>query len=110
LDRSTYSGRQAQKLDIAKKRVSDTGDHNLTDSETFYVGDLKIEVLSTPGHTDDNLCFVIYERLHSNTPLFVFTGDTLLADDVGRTDLLGTEETTSQSKKLYRSIFEGFYR
>jgi hydroxyacylglutathione hydrolase len=76
------------------------GDHNLTDSETFYVGDLKVEVLSTPGHTNDSLCFAVYERLHSETPLFV------LAGDVGRTDLLGTEQTASQSKKLYRSIFE----
>jgi hydroxyacylglutathione hydrolase len=82
------------------------GDHNLADSETFYVGDLKVEVLSTPGHTNDSLCFVVYERLHSDTPLFVFTGDTLLAGDVGRTDLLGTEQTVAQSRKLYRSIFE----
>lgn len=82
------------------------GDHNLSDSETFYVGDLKVEVLSTPGHTNDSLCFVVYERLHSDTPLFVFTGDTLLAGDVGRTDLLGTEASIEQSKKLYHSIFE----
>jgi hydroxyacylglutathione hydrolase len=82
------------------------GDHNLTDGETFNVGDLKIEVLSTPGHTNDSLCFAVYERLNSDTPLLVFTGDTLLAGDVGRTDLLGTEQTISQSKRLYRSIFE----
>jgi hydroxyacylglutathione hydrolase len=82
------------------------GDHNLADGETFYVGDLKVEILSTPGHTNDSLCFVVYERLHGDTPLLVFTGDTLLAGDVGRTDLLGTEHTVSQSKKLYRSIFE----
>jgi len=82
------------------------GDHDLTDGETFYVGDLKVEILSTPGHTNDSLCFVVYERLHSDTPLLVFTGDTLLAGDVGRTDLLGTEHAVSQSKKLYRSIFE----
>jgi hydroxyacylglutathione hydrolase len=50
--------------------------------------------------------FYLYERLHSETPLFIFTGDTLLAGDVGRTDLLGEGQTISQSKKLYRSIFE----
>jgi hydroxyacylglutathione hydrolase len=82
------------------------GDHNLRDGETFYIGDLKVEVLSTPGHTNDSLCFVLYERLHSQTPLFVFTGDTLLAGDVGRTDLLGVRATVAQSKKLYNSIFE----
>jgi glyoxylase-like metal-dependent hydrolase (beta-lactamase superfamily II) len=37
-------------------------------------------------------------------PLIVFTGDTLLAGDVGRIDLIGTESV--QSERLYRSIFE----
>lgn len=82
------------------------GDHDLRDGETFYVGDLKVEVLHTPGHTNDSICFAVYERQQSRTPLFVFTGDTLLAGDVGRTDLLGTKATVTQSKKLYKSIFE----
>jgi len=38
-------------------------------------------------------------------PLIVFTGDTLLAGDVGRIDLIGTESARAQSEKLYRSIF-----
>ena len=82
------------------------GDHKLADDDAFYVGDLKVEVLSTPGHTNDALCFAVYERLHSDTPLFVFTGDTLLAGDVGRTDLLGMDAAAAQSKKLHNSIFE----
>ncbi|MGA7076772.1 MAG: MBL fold metallo-hydrolase [Halobacteriota archaeon] len=82
------------------------GDHKLADGDAFYVGDLKVEVVSTPGHTDDSLCFAVYERLHSDTPSFVFTGDTLLAGDVGRTDLLGTDAAIAQSKKLHSSIFE----
>jgi len=82
------------------------GDHNLAEDETFYVGDLKVEVLSTPGHTNDSLCFVVYERLHSHVPVITFTGDTLLAGDVGRIDLLGTESSRVQSKMLYSSIFE----
>jgi len=82
------------------------GDHDLAEGETFYVGDLKVEVLSTPGHTNDSLCFVVYERLDSRVPLIVFTGDTLFAGDVGRIDLLGTESARAQSKKLHSSIFE----
>jgi len=82
------------------------GDHDLKDGETFYVGDLKVEVRSTPGHTNDSLCFVIYARLHNETPLCVFTGDTLLAGDVGRTDLLGVSSNGAQSKKLYESVVE----
>jgi hydroxyacylglutathione hydrolase len=82
------------------------GDHELAEGETFCVGHLKVEVLSTPGHTNDSLCFVVYERLDSRVPLIVFTGDTLFAGDVGRIDLLGTESAPKQSKKLYSSIFE----
>jgi hydroxyacylglutathione hydrolase len=82
------------------------GDHDLADGETFYVGDLRVEVLSTPGHTNDSLCFVVYERLDSRVPLNVFTGDTLFAGDVGRIDLLGSESARAQSKKLHSSIFE----
>ncbi|MEI7827888.1 MAG: MBL fold metallo-hydrolase [Euryarchaeota archaeon] len=82
------------------------GEHALTDGDAFYVGDLKVEVLCTPGHTNDSLCYAVYERLHSNTPFFAFTGDTLLAGDVGRTDLFGAEAAVAQSKKLHSSIFE----
>ena len=35
------------------------GDHNLAEGETFDVGDLKVEVLSTPGHTNDSLCLLV---------------------------------------------------
>jgi len=82
------------------------GDHNLAEGETFYVGDLKVEVLSTPGHTNDGLCFVVYERRDSRVPLIVFTGDTLFGGDVGRIDLLGTESACAQSKKLHSSIVD----
>jgi hydroxyacylglutathione hydrolase len=82
------------------------GDHNLAEGETFDVGDLKVEVINTPGHTNDSLCFVVYERRDSRVPFVVFTGDTLLAGDVGRVDLLGTESSHAQSEKLYSSIFE----
>jgi len=82
------------------------GDHNLAEGETFYVGDLKVEVLSTPGHTNDGLCFVVYERRDSRVPLIVFTGDTLFGGDVGRIDLLGTESARAQSKKLHSSIVD----
>ncbi len=80
------------------------GDHALKEGDGLYVGNLKISVLETPGHTNDSLSYVVYERLHSETPLLVFTGDTLLAGDVGRTDLLGSDTIRAQSEKLFESI------
>ncbi|HYA33514.1 MAG TPA: MBL fold metallo-hydrolase [Candidatus Bathyarchaeia archaeon] len=81
------------------------GDHALADGDRFAVGDLRIDVLSTPGHTKDSVSFVVYEKRESEVPLVVFTGDTLLAGDVGRTDLLGSDSTRAQAKKLHSSIF-----
>jgi hydroxyacylglutathione hydrolase len=40
------------------------GDHNLADNTTFYVGALKVEILSTPGRRNDGMRFVVNERLH----------------------------------------------
>ncbi|EAQ29735.1 hydrolase [Erythrobacter sp. NAP1] len=54
--------------------------------DTFEIGQLTIEVLETPGHTDDHLAFVIYDREYRDGPVGVFTGDSLFVGDVGRTD------------------------
>jgi len=80
------------------------GDHNLSDGETLNVGNLKIKALYTSGHTNDSMCYVVYESANSNDPMMVFTGDTLFAGDVGRTDLPGLEIWRQQTEKLYDNI------
>ncbi|MGZ4949407.1 MAG: MBL fold metallo-hydrolase, partial [Halobacteriota archaeon] len=80
------------------------GENSLKDGDGLYIGNLKINVLATPGHTNDSLSYVVYERLHTEVPLMVFTGDTLFAGDVGRTDLLGADVVRTQSEKLFESI------
>ena len=81
------------------------GDPALNDGETFSVGSLKIEALYTPGHTNESLCYVVYQE-NSNVASFVFSGDTLFAGSVGRTDLFGKNSQEGQAKKLYQSIHE----
>lgn len=56
------------------------------EGDTFEIGQLTIEVLETPGHTDDHLAFVIHDREYRDGPVGVFTGDALFVGDVGRTD------------------------
>jgi glyoxylase-like metal-dependent hydrolase (beta-lactamase superfamily II)/rhodanese-related sulfurtransferase len=51
----------------------------LDDGDTLMVGQLRVRVLHTPGHTRDSMCLVAEDR--------VFTGDTLLIGATGRTDL-----------------------
>ena len=51
---------------------------DFADAVKLALGELEIEVLGTPGHTDDSLSF----RVGTN----VFTGDALFIRGSGRTD------------------------
>lgn len=53
-------------------------DEELVDGDELDCGDLRVQVLHTPGHTDGMLAFVFGERA-------VFTGDTLFRGTVGGT-------------------------
>lgn len=53
-------------------------DVSVDDGDTLSVGDLKIEVRHTPGHTSGCVSYVMEDR--------VFTGDALLIGGCGRTD------------------------
>jgi len=55
------------------------------DSEVFTLGDLKITLLHTPGHTPESSCYLLEGP--DNSPATLFTGDTLFIGDVGRPDL-----------------------
>ena len=81
------------------------GEHNLTDNDILKVGSIKIKALYMPGHTNESLCYVVYPS-GSNEPNIVFSGDTLFAGSVGRTDLYGKPAQAIQSEKLYNSLHE----
>lgn len=68
-------------------------DRLLKDGEAFSLGELKVEVLHTPGHTPACVSYKIGDA--------VFVGDTLFMPDYGtaRTDFPGGDAAT-----LYRSI------
>ena len=52
----------------------------VNDGDILKFGDSEITVISTPGHSSGGVCYYI-EREH-----VIFTGDTLFAGSVGRTD------------------------
>ena len=58
------------------------------DGDFFMVGNIKVDVLHTPGHTLEHLAFQITDTAAANRPIGVFTGDFLFVGDVGRPDLL----------------------
>lgn len=51
----------------------------LEDGQKLKLGDIRLEVIHTPGHTPGGICL--------NAGEFIFTGDTLFAQGIGRTDL-----------------------
>lgn len=56
-------------------------DQLLVDGEILELGELKLEIIHTPGHTKGGICVKVENLL--------FTGDTLFANSIGRTDLEG---------------------
>lgn len=61
------------------------------DGDTITVGNMNIKVISTPGHTEGGVCYLVDDNL--------FSGDTLFRESVGRTDLWG-----GNFKKLSDSV------
>ncbi len=67
-------------------------DLHVEDGEELLVGDLRLQVMHTPGHTSDSMCLVASDR--------VLTGDTLLIQATGRTDL-----PTGDPAAMHASLF-----
>ena len=62
---------------------------DLADEDQFDVGNVGLQVISTPGHTPDGVSLLVTDRSRAKEPWFVLTGDTLFSGGVGRPDLLG---------------------
>lgn len=60
----------------------------VSDGFGFTIGNLKIRVIHTPGHTPEHISFVLTDGAASTEPMGVFTGDFIFVGDVGRPDLL----------------------
>jgi len=63
----------------------------LHDGQLLEVGNVKLKVLHTPGHTPDSVCLLVTDTRRGEAPWFVVTGDTLFVGAVGRPDLAGQE-------------------
>ena len=59
--------------------------HIAHDGEEFKLGDVKITLIHTPGHTMESSCYLLTDK--EGKDIAIFTGDTLFLGDVGRPDL-----------------------
>jgi glyoxylase-like metal-dependent hydrolase (beta-lactamase superfamily II) len=75
------------------------------DGDIIELGNDYVQVLHTPGHSPDSVCLVVGDKVRTEAPWFVFTGDTLFVGDVGRPDLHGDANTTVLAEQLHDSLF-----
>lgn len=77
------------------------------ENDELDLGDVRIRILETPGHTPEGISLLVFDRAKSDTvPQAVLTGDTLFIGDVGRPDLLASIGVTADelAEMLYHSL------
>lgn len=67
-------------------------DRSVRDGEIIDIGHVQLEIMYTPGHSEDSICLMINKES-------ILTGDTLFVGNIGRVDLPG-----SSPDKMYDSL------
>lgn len=83
----------------------------LADGEHLSLGEVDLEILSTPGHTWESISVLVRE--HSDAvPTAVLTGDSLFIGDVGRPDLvnIGDSSTSDLARAMYHTLHDKLLR
>ena len=100
-DHVTALGSLRRRTDCATAMGEKTGAEcvsvRFNEGEKLCVDNLHLDILYTPGHTDDSYSFVLSDR--------VFTGDTLLIRGTGRTDFQNGDPAAQ-----YDSLFDKLLR
>jgi len=96
---------------LGRKAVAEYAFKPVGDDSVVRLGNVRIEVLETPGHTVESISLVIYEGESGGPdkaghPAAVLTGDTLFVGDVGRPDLRASLgwSATELGAMLYDSL------
>lgn len=87
----TDSYKNANKLFFNEDLTFNPADLLISDKDKLSLGELQIEVIHTPGHTEGCVCYLVENAL--------ICGDTIFDRSVGRTDLPG-----GNTKVLYESL------
>lgn len=89
--------------------AAEAGARLLRDGDQVMVGNVRLDVLHTPGHTPEHVSFLVTDTPAAAGPWGILTGDFVFVGDVGRPDLLeraaghaGTMEDGART--LFRSL------
>jgi glyoxylase-like metal-dependent hydrolase (beta-lactamase superfamily II) len=80
-------------------------DHEaLEDRHELIVGNVRLQVLHTPGHTPDSIAVLVTDRSRGDVPWFVLTGDTMFVGSIGRPDFNGADGAAQTWDSLQRVL------
>jgi hydroxyacylglutathione hydrolase len=89
--------------------AEDPGVKLVKDGDRITIGNVRVDVVHTPGHTPEHLSFLVTDGASASEPIAAATGDFVFVGDVGRPDLLeraakmaGTMEAGART--LYGSL------
>ena len=88
------------KAAVPERSCAEHANVAVREGEPITVGDLELEPLYVPGHTDDHHAYLLQTADGSR----VFTGDALMIDGCGRTDFQNGDAAT-----LYRSVHDKIF-
>lgn len=96
---------------LDKKLGGGVYDHQLlNDGDTFTIGNIRFEVIHTPGHTPEHIAFLITDLgAGADEPIGVATGDFVFVGDLGRPDLLESAAGVAgmmepSARRLYQTV------
>jgi glyoxylase-like metal-dependent hydrolase (beta-lactamase superfamily II) len=78
------------------------GFRRVREAELLDLGNVKIRVLHTPGHTPEHISLLVTDKTRGPEPWFLLTGHTLMVGDVGRTELATAPE--DGARQLFSTI------
>lgn len=82
-------------MNFPKKQEHTKADIVANEGDEFFVGNIKIKVLETPGHSLGSVCYILPDEK------VIFSGDTLFYHSVGRIDF-----PTSAPSKMLKSLLK----
>jgi glyoxylase-like metal-dependent hydrolase (beta-lactamase superfamily II) len=102
-DHITGAGRlralTGSKAGFPERSGADFIDFPISEGELIRIGDMLLQPIYTPGHTEDHHAYLVEDSASR-----LFTGDALLIDGCGRTDFQNGDAAT-----LYRSVHEKIF-
>ena len=76
----------------------------LVEGDEVHLEDIRFSVIETAGHTPEHICYIASDTARGQTPVALFSGDTLFVGDVGRPDLF-----PGRAEELASSLFDNLH-